>query len=72
MLDLCDSFLQVDDVDMQSLNHFEAVSVLREAGETVTIRAYRPGLVQGDNRQADVKNPSLSQTSPLNTQQQVS
>ena len=35
------SFLQVNGIDMRSLNHFEAVTVLREAADQVTIRVYR-------------------------------
>lgn len=61
---------QVDDVDMRELNHFEAVSVLRETGETVTIRAYRPGLVT-ERERVDVENHSLNQTFPINTQEDV-
>ena len=35
------SFLQVNGIDMRTLNHFEAVTVLREAADQVTIRVYR-------------------------------
>lgn len=57
---------------MRPLNHFEAVSVLRDAGETVTVRAYRPGLVMGNSRQAAVENLSLNQSNISNTKSLVS
>ena len=41
-------------MDMQPLNHFEAVSVLRETSDHVTIRVFRPTFDVGDFGQAEV------------------
>ncbi|KAL4240657.1 Protein tyrosine phosphatase [Mactra antiquata] len=57
-----DKLIMVNGVDMQPLNHFEAVSVLREAEEVVTIRLFREKVPEGDTRQAGVVNLSLSES----------
>lgn len=47
---------------MKPLNHFEAVSVFREADEVVTIRLFREKVPEGNTRQAGVVNLSLSES----------
>ena len=47
---------------MRSLNHFEAVTILREASNDVTIRVHRntTDITMGDTGQASVSKPSHS------------
>ena len=53
--------LKVNGIDMRPLNHFEAVSVLREAGDEVTIRVSREQSTVGDTGEAGVEISSYSQ-----------
>ncbi|WAQ95216.1 PTN13-like protein [Mya arenaria] len=64
-----DKLIMVNDIDMRPLNHFEAVSVLREATDDVTIRVFRQDLVMGDFGQAEVEKLSHDLQQELDKQQ---
>ncbi|KAH3747177.1 hypothetical protein DPMN_181598 [Dreissena polymorpha] len=66
-----DKIIMVAGIDMRPLNHFEAVSVLRETEADVTIRLFRPDVAMGDPGQAGVRITSHELTHKHNNRQKT-